>query len=227
LNSTLVEFLYFLGVPGIAGTAVVLIGRRLIDRSFDRDAEEFRLGLQRDLERFKANLDASAEEFRVDLQRSAFRHQTQYVRLFGARFDVIHELHGLLIVAREKVRALSMNVGGRESPDYEALLKDATPALEEFRDYFFRNQLVLTDDLIGRVDELLTKLFRCINFSIISPSPPSPAPQRAREDWAKRWQEVVKLVTEDLPTIERDIRGLMRRDLGVESDPPVDVQSEA
>lgn len=118
-------------VSGAVGAALFrFLGKRWLENIFSKD-----------LEAFKAQ---KIHEFDLLLTRKTRWHEKEY--------EVLSQLWGLLIAARDKLSI----VGNAES------LEDARRASMEFREYFDKNKIFLAPDLKGKfstIDESIRKVW--------------------------------------------------------------------
>jgi hypothetical protein len=191
--------IYVLGQLGIFSIIAFLI-KGLIQKSLDKD-----------LERFKSRLQTSVTE-----------HQIRYAKLHDDRAEVIRSTFTKIVVMHRSMKSY-MNAfqSGRDDKEVRQNLEKkgvkAADDINEFIDYYSENEIFFSEEIcknMNRLIEIVREAWWTYDLQIVN----APRGQSS----IKHWDKIEKTLTEDIPTIKKQLIEQMRQILGVIDELPVE-----
>jgi hypothetical protein len=188
---------------GISGILIVVIGFLL--RSI------FNQLLSIDLANHKKDLEIETMNFQNVLNQKAFEHQTRFSTLHEKRAVVIAELYNQLYQAVYDASLLTSPYDFEGTPPYNERFRQAFASGKSLQEYFESNRIWFSQDICKKIEKFLMDLYRTLKeFQPVIVGIERGHP--ALDAWEKAW----KKISEDIPSLKKDIENEFRGILGVE-----------
>lgn len=163
----------------------------------------------------KMYLDRQSEMFRHTLDRTAFEHQTRFAKMHEKRAEVITEVYRRLAETHRTFVALVNPYGHGGEPPKEHMAETTRETLNDFIVYLDNNRVFLDQRLCEQIDEFVRQLKT--TYYGFQHSQDLRRSIRDSEKGIDCWDEALKQMEEQVPSLRRAIETEFRRLIGVTS----------
>jgi len=161
----------------------------------------------------KLYLDAQMERQRARLQAEAFERETRFAKLHEKRAEVVAEVYSRLVRTHSHFKSMTSPFEFAGGPSKQEIMKIAVESANSFATYFQEHRIFLEAELYAALDGFDRKLSEA--FGSFHRSQDS---ERAAFYAAKgldEWDKARKVVTDEIPELEKAIEQSFRKLLGV------------
>ena len=136
-------FIYLFGTASLT-TILIFLGKSIINKS-----------LEAGLERYKLELSKETEEFKAGLRITELEHNVKFSKLHEQRADVLKDLYSKIITLQTNLSNYTTIFQGVEWVKDEGKKMAALKSLEDFKDSFLHNRILMPIELCEKIDIIL------------------------------------------------------------------------
>lgn len=184
------QFLNNFAFTGLLGAIIVFLGKQAIKSSFEANAEEYKMGLQ----------------------KLRFEHEVEYLEIYKRRIEVVENLWDKVLIMQGALERYTALFGDEKERAINQI--ETYNAYRDCSNYFKRNRIFLSASLCEKFDLFMDRHWRIFGEftanQIYLNDPDGASVKRA----GMKWLEINKEVLTEFKTFVLEIEALFREMVG-------------